>query len=304
MAALELSELNHRFGIPGHLRFQKGPGGLVIAEISNHQASATLFLQGAHLARWTPRRQHSVIWLSPNAQFVAGKPIRGGVPVCWPWFADHPSETGLPFHGYARTALWEVVETAKTEDGSTRLRLHLPVDAARPRSWPDATDLSLQLTIGNVLEMELRTDNLGVEPVVLSQALHAYFHVGDVRRVEVLGLNGPYIDKLTAERQPGQAGPLTLAEAVDRIYLDATDHCLLVDPKLKRRIRIAKRGSASTVVWNPWAEKSAQMVDMGENAHLHMVCVESANVADDAVTIAPGSSHCLAVRYEVEPLAC
>ncbi len=299
MPHLDLSALNQRFALPGQLDFRENPGGLVVAEINNTHGHATLFLQGAHLTDWTPHGQEPVIWLSPKAMFAEGKAIRGGIPVCWPWFGAHTSEPDFPAHGYARITLWEVTETAGLEDGTTRIALHLPWN---PSLWPYDTPVEFLLTVGKTLGMELTTRNQGTEAVVLGQALHAYFQVGDVRRIEIGGLDGcPYVDKLDGQRKK-QMGPVAIGGEVDRIYLDSTRDCVISDPGLGRRIRISKRGSHSTIVWNPWVEKASQLGDLGDDGHLGMVCVESANAAEDVVNLHPGMEHRLWVEYSLEAL--
>ncbi len=303
MTKPDLPALNQRFGIEGHLSFKHGPGGLAIAEISNLYASANLFLQGAHLGSWTPRRQQPVIWLSPTAQFNEAKPIRGGVPVCWPWFASHPSEPNYPFHGIARTSIWEVIETAVMDDGGTCLRLSLTPNQAGKAVWPHLTPVEICFKIHNTLEIELVTRNLGSEPVTIGQALHTYFRVGNVKQIAIHCLDGyPYLDKLEGSQRKQQEGPVRIEGEVDRIYFDKGGDCQIEDPSLKRRIIISKQGSHSTVIWNPGAEKAAAIADMGETCYSNMVCVETANTAEDVVILAPGDEHKLSVRYSVENL--
>lgn len=302
MTTLDSPALNDQFGIAGHLTFRKGSGGMTVAEIGNLHASATIFLQGAHLASWNPRRQQPVIWLSPTAKFTAGKPIRGGVPVCWPWFASHPSEPTFPFHGFARTTPWTVSKTAKMDNGGTFISLRLPLEASRAL-WPYVTPVEIRFTVGQILDIELVTHNEGTEPVVIGQALHTYFRVGDVRQISIDGLDAcVYLDKLENDQRKQQQGLVNIISETDRIYFDSGNDCQISDPSLKRRIFISKQGSRSTVVWNPWAENAAKISDMGEGCYANMVCVESANVADDAVTLLPGQEHKLWVRYSVENL--
>jgi len=299
MSLPTLSALYESFGIPGQLDFSEMQGGLVQARIRNRHGEATVCLQGAHLMEWTPRGQVPVIWLSPKAVFAEGKAIRGGVPVCWPWFGAHPEGLGLPAHGFARTSTWAVTGSGVADEGSTWLALRLP--HAQSSSWPHPTSLDIRLTLGKTLQIELTTRNPGEDALTISQALHAYFRVGDVRRVKILGLEGcPYVDKLDGERRKTQDGPVSVAAEVDRIYLDARLDCLIEDPVLGRRIRVRKTGSASTIVWNPWAEKSASMADLGADAYLDMVCVESANADEDRVSLEAGGEHRLWVSYEPE----
>lgn len=301
MSLIDIAALNRSFGIPGHLDFSESPEGLVLAKIGNAHAVATVYLQGAHLTEWTPHGQAPVLWLSPNALLAEGKAIRGGVPVCWPWFGAHPGSPGLPAHGVARTSVWEVAGSGGLEDGSTWLALRLP--QADPSLWSHSTPVEIRLTVGKTLGIELSTRNAGMETVDISQALHAYFQVGDVRQARILGLDGcAYVDKTDGNRRKTQTGPLAIAAEVDRIYLDSSADCLIEDPVLKRRVRIQKTGSASTIVWNPWAEKSAQLADLGPDVYLSMVCVESANADEDKVSLSPGAEHRLSVSYGVEAL--
>ena len=299
MPGHDLSALNKTFALPGQLSFRQAEGGLAACDIDNAHGRATVYLQGAHLTDWTPRGQAPVFWLSPKAQFAAGKAIRGGVPVCWPWFGAHAAEPGFPAHGYARTAGWQVAETTARADGATCLRLRLPPN---PALWPHAAGAEIRFTLGETLAIELLTRNPGPEAVVVSQALHSYFRVSDARRVGIHGLDGlPYLDKLDGLRKR-QRGSVRIDGEVDRVYLEAAGDCLLDDPGASRRIRVAKQGSASTVVWNPGAEKARQMGDLGEGAQLGMVCVETANAADDTLSLAAGAEHALRAVFGVEGL--
>ena len=299
----DISALDRRYGIPGQVVFQAGPGGLAIVNVTNDQATATIALQGAQVISWIPRGQKPVIWLSRAAKFAVGKSIRGGVPVCWPWFGPHATESAFPSHGFARTLPWEVVQTKSQPDGSTLVVFRLVPDETARSQWPHATQVEMRITVGAALEIDLVTRNLATSAVTLGQALHTYFEVSDIRHVAIQGLAAcPYLDKVDGGKRKQQSGPVIISAETDRIYLNSTADCLIDDPGFKRRIRIGKRGSASTIVWNPWIEKSTKMGDFGDNGYLNMVCVESANAAEDTVTIAPGGEHHLWVRYQVEKL--
>lgn len=301
---VDFAALNRHFGVSGQVTFKDGPGGLAIAEVINDRGSATIALQGAHVMTWAPRGAHPVIWLSRAAKYAPGKSIRGGVPVCWPWFGPHATDATFPGHGFARTVPWEVIEAENLPDGSTRLSFRLVQSDATRSQWPHASQLESHITVGAALEVDLVTHNLDRAPVTIGDALHTYFEVGDVRKVAIRGLEGcPYLDKADGGRRKQQAGPVTIDAETDRIYLDSTADCLIDDPSLKRRIRITKRGSRTTVVWNPWVDKAAKMGDFGKDGYLNMVCVESANAAEDVVTIPAHGAHHLWVRYQVEPLA-
>lgn len=299
----DLADLNNRFAIPGHVEFEAGPSGLILARIDNHHASAAIALQGCHLISWTPINSEPVIWLSHAASLAPGKSIRGGIPICWPWFGAHPDDDGFPAHGFARTALWQVQETYAMDDGATRISMILPQQQMPAHMWPNATNLECLITVGETLELELNTVNRSEENITLSEALHTYFAVSDVRNISIDGLDGGrYLDKVDNFKPKQQQGPATFSSEVDRIYLDSRDDCLIRDPGLGRRIRISKQGSDSTVVWNPWADKAARMGDLGKDGYLRMVCVESANAADNVVSLTPGAQHRLWVRYSVEAL--
>lgn len=286
------------------MTFQEGPGGLGVVDVAGVQGGATIALQGAQVLTWAPRGQKPVIWISRAAKFTPGKSIRGGVPLCWPWFGPHATEASFPAHGYARTVAWEVVGTRALAEGAVCLDFRLIQTETTRAQWPHAASLECHITVGKVLEIDLGTRNLDSHAITIGDALHTYFEVDDVRKIAIRGLEDCYyLDKLDADKRKRQAGPVTIGAETDRIYLDATADCLIDDPGLRRRIRIRKRGSHSTVVWNPWIDKAARMGDFVENGYLNMVCVESTNAADDVVTIAPGGEHHLWVRYEVEPLS-
>lgn len=303
MSTLDSSALNARYGIPEQLHFQDAPGGLIVAEVSNAHATASIALQGAHLMTWAPKGAQPVIWLSKAAKLAPGKSIRGGVPICWPWFGPHATESGFPGHGFARTVPWDLVETQKLTNGATRLVFRLvPSDATRAQ-WPHPSEAEIHMVVGPTLEIDLVTRNTGTAAIRVGDALHTYFEVGDVRQAKIQGLDGcPYIDKVDGGARKQQIGPVTIAGEVDRIYLESTADCVIEDPVLKRRIRITKKGSASSVVWNPWIEKATKMGDLGENGYLNMLCVESANADADVVNIPPGAEHHLWVSYSVEAL--
>ena len=300
----EIDSLNASFGIPGQIEFREGPGGLALVELVNDQSTARILLQGAQLIDWVPRGQAPVIWLSGDARFVDGKSARGGVPVCWPWFGPHATESGYPAHGYARGAPWQVIGSRRAQgNAGTGLSLRLQRSDRLHAMWPHDCDLEIHISVAETLAMELVTRNTGSIAVSISEALHTYFSVSDVRRIAVQGLDGcAYLDKVDDGTRCTQQGPVTFTAETDRIYLHAAGDCLIDDPGLSRRIRIRKQGSASTVVWNPWVDKAARLGDMGDDGYLHMVCVESGNVADDTVTIAAGEQHRISVEYAVEAL--
>jgi glucose-6-phosphate 1-epimerase len=300
---VDIADLNKRHGIAGKVVFREGAEGFAVMDVSNTQATATIALQGAHLMTWAPRNAQPVIWLSSAAKLATGKSIRGGVPVCWPWFGPHASETTFPAHGFARTVPWDVAETKALDDDRTLVALRLIQTPATQAQWPHPCDLECRITVGKSLEIDLVSRNTGTAPFTIGDALHTYFAVSDIRHAAIRGLeNCDYLDKVDGGKRKQQTDAVTFTGETDRIYLDTANDVLIDDPGLKRRIRIEKRGSRSTVVWNPWIEKANKMGDLGENGYLNMVCVETANAADDVVTVAPGAEHHLWTKYSVEPL--
>ncbi|MGC8702002.1 MAG: D-hexose-6-phosphate mutarotase [Thiomonas sp.] len=298
----DLDTLSHH-AIAGQLHFRSNPAGLIFAEIDNPAGTATVCLQGAHLTTFRPKAQpEPVVWVSESSRYLPGKSIRGGVPVCWPWFGAHPSESSFPGHGFARTVPWDVVDSG-TAQGATHITLQLQASEATRAQWPHDTPVTLRIRVADALEMELRTHNATAQAVPLSEALHTYFQIGDIAEVELRGLDGcAYLDKTEGFARKRQQGAVRFAAETDRVYVDTESACVIHDPQLQRRIRIDKQGSASTVVWTPWAEKAAAMGDFTAHGWRNMLCVESANAADNALTLQPGATHTLRVRYSAEAL--
>jgi glucose-6-phosphate 1-epimerase len=295
-----LRALSSRFG--GHgVAFREGPGGLDSIEVENPHASARVALQGAHLLAWQPRDEEPVIWVSPAARFEPGVAIRGGIPICWPWFGPHPSDPTAPQHGFARTADWQVVAVERLRDDRTRLTFRLP-DGPSQAVWPHETELLYMITVGRALELDLVTRNAGRGPITIGEALHTYFRVGDYDQVSVLGLEGcRYLDKLDGQEKL-QDRPIRLDGKTDRVYAGSVRDVVLEDPGLGRAIRITRRNSHSTVVWNPGLDGPAPASDFGAGGSRGMVCVEAANVWTDTVRLEPHAVHLLFTRYSVGPV--
>ena len=295
-----ISELNAQFGIQGELDFVEDGSGLILSRITNAHGSGTLCLQGAHLMSWQPVGQKTpVIWLSKDAKLAVGKSIRGGAPVCWPWFGAHPTESAFPGHGFARTVPWRVIESGRDVGGETRLVLRLVASEKTLEQWPHACNLDLAITFGESLRMELTTENTGNEDFVIGEALHTYFQIGDISEVSVKGLEGcEYWDKVGGSNLKRQEGEIRFTGETDRVYINTASECVIRDDRLRRSIHVAKSGSLSTVVWTPWVEKANKMGDMGQpDGWREMLCVESANALDNQVKVAAGTRHTLIVEY-------
>lgn len=300
----ELETLNNQYAIPGQLAFKPAGDGLVVAEIGNAHGSAVICLQGGHVMTWTPSGASApVVWLSKLAKLAPGKSIRGGAPVCWPWFGAHETESKYPGHGYARTVPWEVSATRALPDGATEISLTLVESDASRAMWPFPSRCQITVSVGKTLKIALTTSNLGSEDFVIGEALHTYFQIGDIAEIQVRGLEGcAFLDKADGGVRKKQDGVLKFSAETDRVYVDTQADCLIDDARLKRRIRVTKTGSRSTVVWTPWTEKADKMGDFGPDGWREMVCVESANALENRVTVKAGESHTLAVEYSAEAL--
>lgn len=293
---MDIAQLNDNFGIPGVLFFEEH-NGLARANISSSAARATVYLQGAHLAEWQPAGQQPVLFLSSKSEFVAGKPIRGGVPISFPWFANrHDGKVG-PSHGFARIQDWTLAFAAISGEDLHLTFTLAPTQLSRELGF-DRFRVAFQLTIGRSLIMQLTVANDAETALVFEEALHTYFAVSDVREVTVSGLEPTaFIDKTDnmTEKPPANA-PLTFASVTDRVYSDTTATCVIHDKPGKREITVAKTNSNTTVVFNPWKD----LADMGADEWERMLCVETVNAAANAVTLASGESHTMQARITVE----
>jgi glucose-6-phosphate 1-epimerase len=290
-----IDTLNRQFALPGALRFVNGSGDLPVAEIQTPLTSARVALQGAHLLAWQPTGAQPVIWLSQAAIFAPGQPVRGGVPVCWPWFG---ARDGLPMHGFARTRLWQVRAASTDAAGQLVLRLGLQDDADTRALWNHAFDVELVLTLGATLSMSLVSRNTGDQTFTLTDALHTYFYVADIERTTVQGLDDcDYLDKVHNFARARQSGAVEFTGETDRIYVDTTADCVIEDRAAQRAIRVSKSGSSSTVVWNPWRDKV--FADMAAGEYQQMLCVETCNAGPDQITLAPGQSHALSAHISL-----
>lgn len=255
-------------------------------EVENDFARAKFSLNGAQAMEYVPAGAAPVLWMSRESYFEPGRPIRGGVPVCFPWFGPNEKDFSLPSHGLARTAVWDLASAGKLPGGEDELVFRWS------SSWWDA---ALRAVVGPALELTLEIANVSEKPRMFEEALHSYFRVSDIESVSVSGLEGcKYTDKLT-DSTAADGSVLRIDREVDRIYR-SSGVCVIADERAGREIVVKKRNSFSTVVWNPWVEKSRRMPDFGDREYRSMLCVESGNVKIDAITLAPGETHSLSVK--------
>lgn len=278
------------FSIPGVIRIEDDAQGLSRFQITNAFAEAEVYLLGAQVTRFKPTGEEPVLWLSPLSAFERGKAIRGGIPLCWPWFGPHPSRKDLPAHGLARTRVWTPLDTAQLSDGRTRLRLELKDDSETRAAWPHSFVLTLTVTVGKALELELTTTNCGVEPFSYADAMHTYLSVADLGQTRVEGLEGDPFVHSTRGHRGVQSGPVVFQGEVNHIFVPNRRSVHAVDVARKRRIEVTKSGSDATVVWNPGAEGGSAVKDIGGHSS-EFICIEAANCADRRIVLLQGSSH-------------
>lgn len=272
--------------------------GYPVLEIQHATAQARVALHGAQLMNWTPAGQQPVLYLSPEAVFREGKAIRGGVPICWPWFAINEQDPTLPQHGFLRSRFWELVEV--TEDGSgVRLVFTTHEDGATQMLWPHSFRTTLEMRIGAELHLALRSENTGDTSFRITEALHSYLAVADARRIRIEGLDGDaYLDTVGPHTERRQSGDIIIDREVDRIFAHESE-VRVRDEAGARVLSVVGTGSKTTVVWNPWIEKAKSLSDLPNQDYLRFVCVETANAWRDSVTLAPGESHTLATTIRV-----
>jgi glucose-6-phosphate 1-epimerase len=288
-----LSEVS-RFAIPGSVVCEAGPNEQIRLAITTASARAQLSLFGAHLTSYQPAGAADLLWLDPDKFLDRHGGISGGIPLCWPWFGRHPSGEQMTMHGFARVCAWTLLSIEKKADAITarlRLRSEIPVDG----KWPAPFQAIATFVLGDSLSIELETTNISAEPMLLREAFHTYFAVGDVARVAVNGLEGcAYLDNdRKLERCPPAGAPLIPSGPVDLVYEEHTGACRISDEVLARRIDIEKSGSRTTVVWNPFGTARSHP------DWRHFLCVESANCLNQMVAVQPGGVHRLQATYRV-----
>jgi glucose-6-phosphate 1-epimerase len=294
-------QLNQDFGIPDRIAFSDGQGGLTIANISNSAATLSLSLYGGQVLSYRPRTiDDDLLFVSDSAHFRAGKAIKGGIPICWPWFGAAAGGSDLPAHGFARTSHWAVAAADAINDNHTRLVLRLGDDDNSRTLWPHAFELTLTIDVADTLTMTLETENRGNQPFDVTQAMHTYFAIADIGDVRIAGLDGKtYLDKPRDFAADRQHGPVRFDGEVDRIYQAVTYPLTIDDRGNQRRIAIDAEHSQTAVVWNPGPAISAAMGDLDDDAYRRFVCVETANAADEVVTVPPGQACHIRSRYRI-----
>ncbi|HVT90691.1 MAG TPA: D-hexose-6-phosphate mutarotase [Tepidisphaeraceae bacterium] len=294
---------NEPFEIPGVVRINAGQGGLKRIVVSLPQADAEIYLHGAHVTRFDLAGQAPALFMSKSSMFEAGKPIRGGVPICFPWFGPKKDDSKAPAHGFARLREWKIESITQPEKDRVVITLMLESDAATRAMWPADFVMRHIITVGAELQMKLQVTNKSKDPIRFEQALHTYLSIGDIKQTTVEGLaNVKYIDKVDGARTKSQTDPLIkFTGETDRVYTNTQSMCIVHDDVQRRTIDISKSGSDDTVVWNPWINKAKAMPDFGDEEWPGMVCVETANVGEESIGLRPGQTHTMTATVRTWP---
>ena len=286
-----VADLNRRYGIRGIAEVTEGPGYLPRVAITAPEAAGEMYLLGGQVTSWRPADQTEVLYLSTASRWEEGRAIRGGIPVCFPWFGNKSDNSKAPAHGMVRAASWRLESIQQTR-GAVVVSMFTESDGGTKQWWPADFRLTLRVTFGRELTLDLEMVNAGPAPIQFEEALHTYLRIGDIERVRIRGLDTVhYLDKTDAFREKTQLGELIIEKETDSVFLNTRHEVEIEDSVLRRRIHVAKENSLSTVAWNPWAEKAKGMSDIGDGEWKQMVCIETANVGQFAVTLAPGAKH-------------
>ena len=298
-----VAELDRQFGIPNVARVVEGNGGLPKIVITTAAAAGEMYLHGAHVTSWKPTNAEEVLFVSAKSRWDDSHAIRGGIPICFPWFGDKANDPKAPAHGFVRAKSWQLESTAYDGSAATA-SMFTESDDSTKKWWSADFRLVYRVTFGSELVLELLLANTGNVPLRFEEALHTYHKVGDVTGIRVRGLDGfQYLDKTDSLHEKTQQGDITIDSETDRVYLNTQHPLELDDAVLHRRTRIAKENSSTTVIWNPWIQKAAAMADLGDEEWRQMICIETSNVSGLAVELGPGQQHKMKASIQVAGLS-
>ena len=295
-----VAELDRQLGIPGVARVSEGNSGLARVQITGTFAEGEMYQHGGHVTSWKPAGNEEVLFVSTKSRWEEGQAIRGGIPICFPWFRAKLDDPHAPAHGFVRTKMWQLESIIENENG-VAVTMLTQSDAHTRKWWPGEFRLVHRVTFGSELRLELVCMNTGTTPFRFEEALHTYNRIANIQDARLQGLDRvSYLDNTESNKEKTQRGDAIIASATDSAYCNTQNEVDLLDANKKRRIRLRKEHSLSTVVWNPWIEKARAMADFGDDEWPGMVCVEPANAAEDAVTVAPGTVHSMGITVRVE----
>lgn len=287
----QIDALNREFGIPDVVEVISGNGGLPKIRVTAPSSSADIYLHGAQITSWQPVNAKEVLFLSGHSSWQEGRAIRGGIPVCFPWFRSKVDDPTAPAHGFVRTKEWRL-ESVEIDRESVIVICSTENDASTFRWWPHAFRLSLKLSIGKSLGLELSVTNIGRIPFRFEEALHTYFRVSRAEQISIRGLDRiAYLDNTAGNMRKTQSGDLIIRGKTDSAYMDVHGPADLIDPIWRRKIRTEKVNSATTVVWSPWREGAASLSDLGNDEWQQFACVEASNILESGISLPPGQKH-------------
>jgi glucose-6-phosphate 1-epimerase len=288
---LVVEELDRRLGIPGVAKIREGNGGLPRIQITGSRAEGEMYLHGAQVTSWKPAGHDEILFLSTKSRWQEGYAIRGGVPICFPWFRAKADDPKAPAHGFVRTRSWQL-ESIVEEKGGVCVSMSTESDEQTRRWWTAEFRLVHRVVFGSELTLELVCTNTGKTDLRFEEALHTYNRVADVGNVRLQGLDTVhFLDNTDSNTEKVQHGEVKIASETDNAFLGTQNSVDLVDPKLDRRIRLQKSNSLTTVVWNPWREGAARLKDLGDAEWTQFLCVEASNILSASVSLAPRGEH-------------
>lgn len=297
---MNIAQLNAAHGIAQSVEFIEGSGGLTMIRVDTPKAKALISTHAGQVLSFQPTGEEDLLFLSEKAYYQDGKAIKGGTPICWPWFGPDPEGKGRPGHGFVRNRAWNVNNTQIIANGAVKITLGLSETPDTMEIWPHAFELTQEIVIGDSLNLALCTRNTGTDLFTITQGFHTYFKVGDIHQTSILGLQDcSYIDKTDDSAEKHQTGEVTVASEVDRIYRRVSNTLIIDDKALDRCIQILSQGNKTAVVWNPWEKISKEMADLEDADYQRFICVETTNAAEDVIGIAPGEEFRLVADYRV-----
>lgn len=268
-----------------------------IIRIQHPKAEAGISLFGGHVLSFKPQGQEDIIWMSPQAIYDGKTALRGGIPICWPWFG----RIAAPAHGFARSTEWTLIEHRENEQGVI-IRLGMTPSEATLAIWPHQFEVMLNVEISEILKVSLNIKNTDSTEWPFSGALHSYFNIADIHQTSITGMGDHYLDSLQDEKRSLGGKALTFNAGVDRVYTHSESQIQVSDPKNNRSITIANQGNNAAVIWNPW-ELASNMADMPDDDYQTMVCIEStlhAPSIEQGKTLQPGECYALSTEIGLQ----
>jgi glucose-6-phosphate 1-epimerase len=299
---MDITELDRRFGIPEIARVCEGDGGLVRIEITSPIAHGQMYMHGAHVTSWRPAGSEEILFLSTKSRFEEGQAIRGGIPICFPWFRGKADDPQAPAHGFVRTRSWQLYSIVENSSG-VAVTMFAESDEQTRHWWPDEFRLVHRVTFGSELRLELVCLNTGKASFHFEEALHTYNRVADIQDVRLHGLDGTsFLDNTDSNKEKTQLGDVIIASQTDKAFVHTQKTVDLLDSKMRRRIRLQKANSNTTVVWNPWKEGASRMRDLAEGEWKQFLCVEACNIIGGTVTLGSGQEHTISAVLSVSSI--